>query len=138
MVSAFERFHCIWCPPLRDSTVYGVRLREIPLYMVSALERFHCRLINKSVILEVENKKCVHKLPFTANPETRLMPNEAAAKKVLNSQIKLINKSSEEDKKVVIEFEQKLQDLDYVDYVDNLDEENKNRVLNSPIKYYIP
>ena len=99
---------------------------------------FEQNLINKSVILDVENKKCVHKLPFTANPETRLMPNEAAAKKVLNSQIKLINKSSEEDKKAVIEFEQKLQDLDYVDYVDNLDEENKNRVLNSPIKYYIP
>ena len=59
-------------------------------------------------------------------------------KKVLNSQIKLINRFSEEDKKAVIEFEQKLQDLDYVDYVDNLDEENKNRVLNSPIKYYIP
>ena len=42
---------------------------------------FEQNLINKSVILEVENKKCVHKLPFTANPETRLMPNEAAAKK---------------------------------------------------------
>ena len=105
---------------------------------ISIQAEYEQNIINNSVVLDAENKRCVHKLPFIANPETKLMPNERTARRVFDGQVKLINKSSEEDKNAIIEAKKKLQDLGYVDFLDNLDEDTRNLILNSPVKHYMP
>ena len=104
---------------------------------ISLQEEFEQNLINKSVTIDLENKICVAKLSFIANPEARLVPNLAIARKVYNGQVKKLEKSPEE-KQAAIEAEGKLQKLSYVDYLDNLDINDKNLILNSGMQYYIP
>ena len=77
------------------------------------------------------------KLPFLVDPDSRLVPNEQVALKVFRQQVKKLN-DSPEDKAMVIESQQKLQDLGFVDYVSNLTEEEKLLILDSDVKYFIP
>ena len=104
---------------------------------ISIQEEHEQNLINKSVTIDLENKVCVAKLPFIANPETRLVPNLATAQKVYSGQVRKLDKS-QEDKKAVIEAEEKLQKLGYVEYLDNLNTNDKNVILNSSSQNYIP
>ena len=77
------------------------------------------------------------KLPFLVEPEKHLAPNEHIAKKIYRSQILKLN-ANPKDKKPVIEFEQKLQELGYVDYISNLSSSDREKILNSKVKYFIP
>ena len=43
-----------------------------------------------------------------------------------------------EDRKSVLEFEQKLQDMGFVEYVSNLKPSEREMIINSEIKYFIP
>ena len=57
--------------------------------------------------------------------------------KVYNQQIKKLNQNTD-DKKDVIESEEKLQQLGYVDYVRNLKTEQQGMLRKSEIQNFIP
>ena len=71
------------------------------------------------------------------NPSIKLAHNKERALKVYNQQIKNINQSTD-DKKDVIESEEKLQQLGYVDYVRNLKPEQQEMLRRSEIQNFIP
>ena len=71
------------------------------------------------------------------NPSIKLAYNKERALKVYNQQIKNINQSTD-DKKDVIESEEKLQQLGYVDYVRNLKPEQQEMLRRSEIQNFIP
>ena len=67
------------------------------------------------------------------NPSIKLAHNKERALKVYNQQIKNINQSTD-DKKDVIESEEKLQQLGYVDYVRNLKSEQPEMLIRTEIQ----
>ena len=67
------------------------------------------------------------------NPSIKLAYNKERTLKVYNQQIKNINQSTD-DKKDVIESEEKLQQLGYVDYVRNLKSEQPEMLIRSEIQ----
>ena len=71
------------------------------------------------------------------NPSIKLAYNKERTLKVYNQQIKNINQSTD-DKKDVIESEEKLQQLGYVDYVRNLKPEQQEMLRRSEIQNFIP
>ena len=94
-------------------------------------------LIEKCVTVDIELGFAMAKLPFLVDPEKHLAPNEHIAQKVYQSQLLKLN-ANPEDKKSVIDFEQKLQDLGYVDYISNLSPSERDKILSSTVKYFIP
>jgi len=72
--------------------------------------------INRSVVVDVSNCTTTAKLPLMHDPVMKLEPNRDVALKVLNQQIKRLQKN-EEDRKDILKSEKKLQDLGYVEYV---------------------
>ena len=104
---------------------------------ISIQEEIEQNLINESITLDIENKVCIAKLPFIANPKLRIVPNFETAQKVYIAQIKKLVKAPE-DKKEIIEAESKLQQLRYVKYLKDLPENEKNFIMNSEVKYFIP
>ena len=71
------------------------------------------------------------------DPEIHLKTNEHFALNIYESQIRSLNKKPE-DKDIAIEFDAKLQNLGYVDYLDNLNDSDKNAIMSSKVKYFIP
>lgn len=104
---------------------------------ISIQEEVEQNLIDKSIIVNLEKCETIAKLPFIKNPTHRLSSNEDIAMKVYKSQIKKLE-NCQEDKNEVIKSELKLQTLGYVEFVDKLPEEEKLKIVNSPIKYFIP
>ena len=104
---------------------------------ISTQEEVEQNLIDKSIIVNLEKCETIAKLPFIKNPTHRLSSNEDIAMKVYKSQIKKLD-NCQEDKNEVIKSELKLQTLGYVEFVDKLPEEEKLKIVNSPIKYFIP
>ena len=102
---------------------------------ISIQEEAEQHIINKSVSVDFKNRTSTARLPFLLNPDVRLVSNKNIARKVYNGQLKKLINSSE-DRKAVIDSENKLQRLGYVDYVSNLNESNKG-ILES-VNYYIP
>ena len=94
-------------------------------------------LIDKNVTVNIEEGYCSTNMPFLADPDTRLVSNEQTAKKVYNSQIRILSKS-EKDRKDTLDSEKKLHDLGYVDWLENLEAEDRNAILQSAVKYVIP
>ena len=94
-------------------------------------------LIDKNVTVNIEEGYCSTNMPFLADPDARLVSNEQTAKKVYNSQIRILSKS-EKDRKDTLDSEKKLHDLGYVDWVENLEAEDRNAILQSAVKYVIP
>ena len=86
---------------------------------ISIKEEVEQNIIDKSVVVDVDNRCTIASLPFTREPRMRLVPNRHKALKTLNQQIKKLNKN-EKDKNDVIASEAKLQSLGHVDYVSNL------------------
>ena len=105
---------------------------------VSIQDEMEQHLIDKSVDVDIAKHISKARLPFTSDPVLKLSPtNRQSAQKVYNSQVKKLAKSPK-DLKDVIEAEAKLHNLGYVDYIDNLVEEDRNMILNAPVKYFIP
>ena len=94
-------------------------------------------LINKNVSLDLVSGCASTGMPFLANPDTRLVTNDRIARKVFDSQVKNLSKS-EKDRLDTLASEQKLQDLGYVDWLHNIAEEDRNSILNSLVRYFIP
>ncbi len=70
-------------------------------------------LIEGCVTLHAENKVVVSKLPFVKDPESRLTPNRWVANKVLDTQVRIINKTPGM-KDAVIKAHNKLRDKGHV------------------------
>ena len=95
------------------------------------------RLIEQCVQVDIEHAITIARLPFLADPDSRLAPNESIAQKVFRSQLIKLN-AKPEDKKSVLESENKLQEMGYVEYVDNLDPDVRDSIVNAEVKYFIP
>ena len=101
----------------------------------SLIEEAEQALIDTCVKLDKENRKLFTKLPFVKDPEVNLTNNRRIAEKILQTQIKLIEKNpgmrAEVDK-----AHQKLQSKGYVIPLTNLPEKLQKEVLSN--QYYIP
>ena len=106
------------------------------LEAISLKDEAEQNLIEKCVDVDIKLRITMARLPFILNPDTHLVNNENVALKVFNSQLRILN-DRPDDKKSVLDFEQKLQDMKCVDYVSNLDEEIRNIILQHKIKYFI-
>ena len=93
-------------------------------------------VINKSVKVDVASQRTTASLPLMNNPSITLAHNKERALKVYDQQIRKLNQNTD-DKKDVIESEEKLQQLGYVDYVRNLKPEQQE-MLRSEIQKFIP
>ena len=101
---------------------------------VSLKEEYEQSIIDASVTVDIDHGISSAILPFTSNPHEKLSANKEVALKVYNQQLRKLNKNSEE-KKNVLDSEQKLQDAQYVDYVENLNPSEKQ--LLSALGYAI-
>ena len=111
--------------------------RSERLDAVSIQEEVEQSLIERSVMVDVESCTTTAKLPFLVDPDVRLISNERQAMKVYQNQIKKLEMAPS-DKTEVIASERKLQILGFVDFVNNLDAEDRDKVVNYPVKYFIP
>ena len=89
---------------------------------ISIKEEIEQEVINESVAVNLDKRETMANLPFMQNPSTKLCPNKHKALKVLDQQLRRLNKYPK-DKQDVIKSEQKLQSLGHVDYVKNLPED---------------
>ena len=94
-------------------------------------------LIERCVTVDVSRGVTTAKLPFVVDPDTRLVPNEQEALKVYQGQLRKLNNNAD-DKVAVIESERKLQTLGFVDFFDNLDKCDKQSILSSKVRYFLP
>ena len=104
---------------------------------ISIQEEIEQYIINRCVKVNVDQGVTMAKLPFVTDPDKRLVPNEKMALRVYEGQVRKLD-SMPQDKLAVIQSEAKLQDLGFVDFVDNLPQEDKELILNSRVKYFIP
>ena len=104
---------------------------------ISIEEEVGQSLIDKSVTVDPVNKCSTATLPFTADPDVRLITNKTSSLKIYESQIRRLNRS-EKDLQDALGAEGKLQDLGYVDWLQNLDKETQDMILNSPVMYFVP
>ena len=105
--------------------------------IMSVKEEVKQDVINKSAKLDVASQRATASLPLMNNPSIKIAHNKERALKVYNQQIKKLNQNTD-DKKDVIESEEKLQQLGYVDYVRNLKTEQQGMLRKSEIQNFIP
>ena len=104
---------------------------------ISIEEEVEDALIESSVIVHPEKGYTEAKLPFKSDPLVKLRTNEKVAEKVYWAQVRKLGKS-DTDREQVIEAEKKLQSLEFVAYLDDLTPEDRNVILSSPVKYFLP
>ena len=94
-------------------------------------------LINTSIVVDLEKRKCIARLPFIQDPLFCLLPNKHNALKVYYQQLRKL-KNNIKDKEEIILSESKLQKLGYVDYVKNLSLNDQEILRFNEIKNFIP
>ena len=87
--------------------------------IISVEEEVEQNVISKSVKVDVASQRTTASFPLMNNPSIKLAYNKERALKVYNQQIMKLNQNID-DKKDLIESEEKLQQLSYVDYARNL------------------
>ena len=105
--------------------------------MMSIQEEVEQNLIEKCVNVDISQGRTTHELPFIADPDSRLAPNEHIARRIYQSQIKTLN-NRPEDKASVIASEGKLQELGFVDYFSNLPPETRQLIADAPLQHFLP
>ena len=100
-------------------------------------EEMEQELINKAVTVDVERRVSESSLPFIGDPATKLSPNSHAARKLYDRQVRSLAKSPS-NRHDALASEAKLQELGFVDYLENLPVEDRELVLNSGVKYFMP
>ena len=105
--------------------------------IMSVKEEVEQDVINKSAKVDVASQRPTASLPLKNNPSIKLAHNKEQVLKVYNQQIKKLNQNTDQ-KKDVIESEEKLQQLGYVDYVRNLKPEQQEMLRRSEIQNFIP
>ena len=93
--------------------------------------------MKNAFFVDLEFERTIAKLPFLVDPEKHLVPNEHVALRVYRGQLQKLSKRPE-DKKSVLEFEQKLQELGYVDYVSNLSPDLRDMILKAESRNFLP
>lgn len=124
-------YRCPKCRGCKDC----VKSQKIEL--ISTDTEVQQEVINKSVVVDLNEKSCKAVLPFLCDPVHRLAPNEKIAKKVYKSVTKSL-KGKETEKEAVRKADKKLEDLGFNDYLDNLPVEERDMILNSPLKHFLP
>lgn len=124
-------FRCVDCRECKKCKS-GERLDNVSLQ-----EEVEQELIERSVHVDIERCITIALLPFLVNPDSRLVPNENEALKVYKQMCRKLSKTPNE-KKGVIEFEHKLQNLSFVDFFSNLSEEEQALILDYAIRNFIP
>ena len=111
--------------------------KSLRLDNISIQEEIEQELISRSVQVDISRGETISVLPFVVNPDPRLKPNEKLARKIYESQSKILS-NKPIDKEAVLLSESKLQELGFVEYFDNLPQEDKNMILKAPSRYFIP
>ena len=124
-------YRCVDCRGCSNCKTSG-RIESI-----SIEEEVEDALIEGSVTVHPEEGYTEAKLPFKSDPLTKLKTNEKVAEKVYWSQVRKLGKS-DLDRQQVIEAERKLQTLEYVQYLDDLPAEDRELILSSEVKYFLP
>ena len=110
---------------------------------ISIQEEMEQGIIERSVKVDISKCETIAKLPFVKKILWRLVficrlsPNDYIAMKIYMSQVKKLEQCLE-DKDEVIKSELKLQQLGFVEFVEELPDEQKSKIINSPIKHFIP
>ena len=105
------------------------------LEKVSLQEEAEQFLIEKCVTLDKDNKRVVAKLPFIQDPDLKLADNYYIAKKILQNQIRIANKSPDGVSQVVASHN-KLVDNGFTAAVEDLPPSLQEKVKKEG--YYIP
>ena len=119
---------CRGCPKCKTSMRFD---------SISIQEELEQGIIERCVMVDLENSRTVAKLPFLVDPESRLVSNETQALNVFRRQVKRLSLKPE-DKSMVIEFENKLQDMGFVEYFGQINEPLKSQIMSSTVKNFIP
>ena len=93
-------------------------------------------MINKTVKVDMASQRATACLPLMNNPSIKLAHNKERASKVYNQQIRKL-KQNIDDKKDVIQSDEKLQQLGYVHYVSNLKPQQQGKLRRSEIQNFI-
>ena len=105
--------------------------------MISTKEEVEQVAIEKSVKVDFQTKSTTAFLPFMEDPVKTLAPNKSKALMVYKSQVKKLN-NDPPSKADVIAAEAQLQQLGFVDYVRNLTDEQRRKLFQSALRYFIP
>ena len=124
-------YRCVGCRNCQECK------RSSRIDSVSIQEEIEQDLINSCVQVDIENHKTTTLFSFITNPDNKLSPTENFALKIYESQIRGLEKKPN-DKVAILESEGKLRKLGFVDYLDNLPNEDKDAILSSKVKYFIP
>ena len=124
-------FRCVRCRGCADCK-NGEKIECIRIQ-----EEVEQTVIEQSVIVDIKQGKTLAKLPFLCDPTKKLTPNRHIAKRVYEGQVKKLSENRD-DKNDVIASEHKLQELGFVDFLENLTVEQQEKIMNSPINYFIP
>ena len=122
------------CPKCRGCTDC---LKSQNIELISTETEVQQEVINRSVVVDLEEKSCKAVLPFLCDPVNRLAPNAHIAKKVYLSVTKSL-RGKELEKEAVRKADKKLMDLGFNDYLDNLSDEERKVILNSPLMHFLP
>ena len=124
-------YRCIRCRKCKDCISGG------KIEFISIQEEIEQGIIDQSVDVNLSEGYVTAKLPFLCDPTKKLMSNEAIAKKIYFAQIKKLN-IDPKDKDDVIAAERKLHDLGFVDYLENLNPDQRKKIFDNALKYFIP
>ena len=105
---------------------------------ISFEEEVHQHIIEKNVVVNLEEGKATATLPFVTDPDVRInsAAQEKLALKIYESQVKALNNKPDQ-KNAAILSESKLQELGYVDYLHNLPQEIQD-FISKNVRYFIP
>ena len=126
--------HTYRCPSHRDCR--DCKISE-ELQSISFEDELSQMLIDNSVHVDQEKGETTATLPFLENPETALASNRSIAMSVYKAQVRKLDRSPK-DKQDVIESERKMQELGFVDALENLTDEQRKRIFDSALQYFIP
>lgn len=107
------------------------------LEMSSFKEEIEQALIEKSVEFDAANQSLKAHLPFISNPVEELEPNRYIAQKILEGQLRKLQKS-DEVKQQVLDSHQKLVSRGYSTRLTDLPAAEREMLDNLPGDYYLP
>ena len=107
------------------------------LEMTSLKEEMEQRLIEQSVTFDFNRKILLATLPFVYDPIEELQSNYTVAEKILQGQLKKVNKSPEIKSQVIASHE-KLVSNGYSVKYDDLSDKDKNAMNELNGEYYLP
>ena len=116
---------------------YKVSKKHLTDEIMSVKEKVKQDVINNTIKVDVASQRATAHLPLMNNPLIKLAHNKEREFKVYNQQIRKLNQNTD-DKKDVIQSDEKLQQLGHVDYVGNLKSEQQGKLRRSEIQNFIP